>query len=66
LWVCTSLIYIGSTYYIQYHTGFELAMKDGVVPVDETAGKDWVKDESDAESDNELPRLSLDSEDGVE
>lgn len=26
LWVCTALIYVGSTYYIQHHTGFEGAM----------------------------------------
>lgn len=64
LWVCTSLIYIGSTYYIQHHTGFELAMTDGVLPVGSTKHQKLDEEESsDVESNGELPRLEVDSED---
>ena len=41
LWVCTSLIYVGSTYYIQHHTGFELAM--GAIQVKRRWKRKWWK-----------------------
>jgi hypothetical protein len=67
LWVCTSLIYVGSTFYIQRHTGFELAM--GADPSEKTLQNEMAQDSSSGHvesNDGELPRLSFDSEDDDE
>jgi len=53
LWVFTALIYIGSTYYIQKHSGFESAMKDEAL---EKTGK------AETDSDEQVEVVSAEEE----